>query len=479
MKETDKWEQTGDSDLAYVPGAMSTFSTPQLEKIHSGKVRESFRLDDDHRLIVVTDRVSAFDSVLETPVPNKGAVLNSLSNFWFSKTERIVPNHVVAPIGTNATVVREAKPILVEMVVRGYVTGSMWRRYKKGKRNFCGLKIPNGLQKNERLPLPIITPTTKEESDREMTPTELIDGGWVDRATWEEMEKVSLHMFQAGTEILSKRGLILADTKYEFGMVNGTLTAIDEVHTPDSSRMWLQEQYDEDPTSVQQLDKEYVRQWLLGAQDGGRIPSRLPEEILVETSRRYLNLYEMVTGDPLPGLETHVKSRVYRDLLEAGYIKDGYVAIVMGSSRDMEHARRIAESLEQYDVVVDMRVASAHKNGEDVVRIADEYNACVEPGAVIAVAGLSNGLGGALAANLAIPVFNCPPFADGTDMELNINSSLMLPSQTPASTIVRPENAAAAALRALNLHRLRDCFAVERAETKAELRRQDREVRGR
>jgi len=209
------------------------------------------------------------------------------------------------------------------------------------------------------------------------------------------------------------------------------------------------------------------------------MPTRLPEEILVETSRRYLDLFEKVTGEPLPGLETHVKARVCRDLLEAGYIKDGYVAIVMGSTRDMEHARRIADVLEGYDVVVDLRVASAHKNGEDVVRIADEYNACVEPGAVIAVAGLSNGLGGALAANLGIPVINCPPFADGTDMALNINSSLMLPSQTPASTIVRPENAAAAALRALNLHRLRDCFAVERAETKAELRRQDREVRGR
>lgn len=455
---------------------LTSFNSPQLRKIHSGKVRESFGWGEDQRILVVTDRISAFDRVLDTPIPFKGAVLNSLSNWWFEQTASIVDNHFVRQLAPNVTLVREAAPIPVEMVVRGYLTGSMWRRYVKGKRNFCGLKIQDGLSENYRFPIPIITPTTKEDVDREMSPTELIENGWTTKEHWERMEELALRLFQHGTQVLESRGLLLADTKYEFGVVDGEVVLIDEVHTPDSSRMWPADRYAEDPGSVVQLDKEFVRIWLREASADGVVPSALPQDIVEETSRRYCDLFERVTGKPLPqsGLG---KTGIWSKLVDQQFIKDGYVAIVMGSKADQEHGAQLAKLLRPYGVAVDVRVASAHKNGEDVAALAKEYNDSVEPGAVIAVAGLSNGLGGALAANLSIPVINCPPFGDGTDMALNIHSSLMMPSNVPASTVLKPQNAALAALRALNLQRLRTRFTHEIGEMKAQLRADDAELR--
>lgn len=456
---------------------LTSFSSPQLEKIHSGKVRESFRWGDDQRLIVVTDRISAFDRVLDTPIPYKGAVLNCLSDFWFRQTADIVDNHVVRLITPNVTLVRNAVPIRVEMVVRGYLTGSMWQRYKKGKRNFCGLKIQDDLEMNYRFPVPIITPTTKEDVDREMSPTELIEQGWTDKDNWERMEETALRLFQAGTALLESRGLLLADTKYEFGVIDEKLVLIDEIHTPDSSRIWPADRYAENKATVQQLDKEFVRIWLREATRDGVMPSALPADIVSETSRRYLELYEKVTGEPLPraGLG---KEGIRAALVAEGMIKDGFVAVVMGSKADEENGRKLAQILRSYGVAVALRIASAHKNGEDVATLAREYNESVEPGAVIAVAGLSNGLGGALAANLTIPVINCPPFRDETDLALNIHSSLMMPSNVPAATVLKPRNAALAALRSLNLHRLRGRFLEEIELTKAQLRAADEEIRG-
>lgn len=458
---------------------LTRFSTPQLPLLHRGKVRDSLRVDGKTRLIVVTDRISAFDQVLETPIASKGAVLNSLSKFWFDRTRGIVPNHCVATPDPQAMLVREAEPIRVEMVVRGYVTGSMWRAYQKGKRSFSGTQVPDGLEKNQRLPRPILTPTTKEESDREITPEGIVEAGLADRAVYAEMERVARQLFESGTELLAQRGLLLVDTKYEFGMVDGILTLIDEIHTPDSSRFWAADDWARDRAAVVELDKEYVRRWLLDHTVDGKMPRRLPEEVAAEASRRYLALFERVTGAPLglPRLET--RERLYRNLLEARLLRDGFVVIFMGSTSDQAHCAKLKEALEKYDVMVDLRVVSAHRNGEQIARMADEYNHSVEPGAAIAVAGLSNGLGGAVAANLSIPVFNSPPFKDQTDLLLNINSSLMMPSKLPAATVVGVEAAALAALRSLNLQRLRDRFLAEIAETKARLEDEDRRIRGR
>ena len=454
-------------------------STPQLETIHSGKVRESLRIDEATRLIVATDRLSAFDRVLKTPIPFKGAVLNSLSTYWFEKTRHIIENHLLQSIAPNAMLVKEVVPIRIEMVVRGYLAGSMWRRYANGERCFSGVTVPDHLERNEQFAEPILTPTTKEKKDREITPQEIIGEGLATEAVYERMEEAARQLFQYGTDVLAEKDLVLVDTKYEFGLLDGELILIDELHTPDSSRFWSADNYAKDPKTVSPWDKEYVRAWLLEQGKEGEGPDQLPNEIVEETSKRYRTIYEKITGESLPESANDPGETLYRRLVGEGLIKDGVVAIVMGSPRDRAFGQHIAECLEDYEVAVDIRVASAHKTPETIGRIAEEYNDLLEPGAIIAVAGLSNGLGGALAANTTLPVFNCPPFKGAVDMALNINSSLMLPSMTPASTVIRPENAALAALRSLNLRRLRECFASDILEMKASLAEEDQRVRER
>jgi fusion protein PurCD len=458
---------------------LSKFATPQLQPLHSGKVRDSFRVDAQTRLIVVTDRISAFDRVLTTPVPSKGAVLSGLSKFWFETTRDIVPNHLLAAVDPQAMLVREAQPVRIEMVVRGYLTGSMWRGYQKGKRVFSGAEVPNDLGKGAKFYRPIVTPTTKEDSDREIAPAQIVSEGWAEHSLYQSMERVSVALFERGSEILRKRGLILVDTKYEFGLIDGKLALIDEIHTPDSSRFWSVADWERDPGQCEDLDKEYVRKWLMDHTVEGKVPDALPPEVIEETSRRYLALFERVTGASLQFSGDDPRQRLCDELVRAKVIRDGYVAVFMGSSGDLPHCQKLKEAIERYDVAVDLRVVSAHKNGEEISTLAREYNLSIEPGAAIAVAGMSNGLGGALAANLSIPVISCPPFKDQTDFLVNVNSSLSMPSKVPAATVVGAETAALAALRSLNLRRLRDRFAREIAEMKVQLREDDRRIRGR
>ncbi len=455
------------------------FASPQLEKIHSGKVRDSIRIDDKTRMIVVTDRLSAFDSVLKTPIPHKGAVLNGISNYWFEKTKSIVDNHFIKAIDPNINLVREAKPIKVEMIVRGYLTGSMWRGYQKGKREFSGVKVTNGMKKNEKFQTPILTPTTKEEIDREITPQNIVKEGLVSEELYRKMEEISLELFQLGSKILADKGIILVDTKYEFGLIDGKLVLIDEIHTPDSSRFWFKKDYEKNPEQVEQIDKEYTRQWLLKNKTDDGYPDVLPDEVVKETSRRYLEIYKAILDKELETDSSYfIRDRICQNLVREGLIKDSYIAIIMGSTSDIEHCKKIKSYIDKYDVMTDLRVVSAHKNGERIVSIAEEYNNSIEPGVVIAVAGRSNGLGGALAANLNIPVINCPPFKDNLDMIANINSSLIMPSKTPASTVRHPDNAAYSALRSLNIPRLRERFTEEIKEMKIALEKSDKEIRG-
>jgi phosphoribosylaminoimidazole-succinocarboxamide synthase len=455
-----------------------SFYSPQLKTIHKGKVRDSIRVDDESRLIAVTDRISSFDNVLNNYIPYKGAVLTGITNFWFEKTRDIIDNHFIKMIDPNIDLVKEAEPIRVEVIVRGYLTGSMWRGYKKGNRHFSGVDAPDGLQQNDRFPTPIVTPTTKEEIDRAITPEDIVKEGWTTQKLYEKMEKVSLELFKFGTKYLKERGIILVDTKYEFGLLNGELILIDEMHTPDSSRFWSLEDYKKDPLKVDSIDKEFVRQWLLKNKEDGKFKQLLPDEIVNETSRRYKDIYAKIVGEELVlNEDEEINDRVYKNLFEADLIKDGYVIIVMGSPADLGHCKKIQTYLEIYDVYVDMRVTSAHKNGERLPEITEVYNNSIEPGCVIAVAGRSNGLGGALAANLAIPMINCPPFKDKIDMMVNINSSLIMPSKTPASTVLDTSSAALAALRSLNLQRLKTKFREEIAEVKEKLIEADEVIR--
>lgn len=455
------------------------FATPQLQKIHSGKVRDSIRIDDGSRLIVVTDRLSAFDSVLNTPIPNKGAVLNGIANFWFEQTADIIENHFIGRLDPNITRVKDVDPIRVEMVVRGYLTGSMWRGYQAGQREFSGVQAPDGLAQNQRFPQPLLTPTTKEQSDRPITPAEIVKEGWTTQALYDQMADAALKLFERGTTVLAEKGIILVDTKYEFGLLDGKLILIDEIHTPDSSRFWRASDYAQHPEQVEQIDKEFVRQWLIANKTDGQYPSTLPDDVVAETSRRYGEMYEMILGTPLHISSEPITARMTRNLVNAGLIKDSYVAIIMGSPSDLDHCKKIQRYIEDYDVYTDLRVVSAHKNGEAIGSMAQEYNNSVEPGAVIAVAGRSNGLGGALSANLNLPVINCPPFKDHLDILTNVNSSLMMPSKTPAATVVHPDNAAYAALRSLNSYRVREALSRDIEAMKASLKAADHEVRGR
>ncbi len=456
-----------------------SFSTPQLARLHRGKVRDSFRIDADTRLMVATDRLSAFDRVLETAIPEKGAVLNRLSGYWFEKTRDLVPNHMVDVVADRAMVVRELEPIRVEMIVRGYITGSAWRAYASGERCLSGVELPEGLTYHQRLREPIVTPTTKDVHDSRITPQAIVADGLATETVYRKMEAYALSLFSHASKLLEDRGLLLVDSKYEFGLLDGEVVLMDELHTPDSSRFWSADDYDRDPESVTSWDKEYVRRWLRAQRAAGRTPEALPATVVGETQRRYADLYKRVTGTPVPPASEDPEASLVRQLVASEIMKDACVTLVMGSPSDRRHADVIIEQLEPYDVAVRLRIASAHKTPAHTEALAGELSGSAEPGVIIAIAGRSNGLGGALAANTTVPVINCPPFADRTDLAINIGSSLMMPSFVPAMTVIEPKNAAEAAIRCLNLPRLRRRCAEEISERRRDLQAADRTVKER
>lgn len=457
---------------------LEKFESPQLTKIHAGKVRDSIKIDEKKRMIVVTDRISAFNKNLKnSAIPYKGAVLNSLTNFWFEKTKHIIKNHFIEQIDDNISIVKECKPLKIEMIVRAYLTGSMWRGYQKGQRIFSGEKVPDNLAFNQKFSQPIITPTTKDEFDSEITEKEIIETGLVDKKIYQKMKEISLKLFAYGSDFLKEKGIILVDTKYEFGFYEGKLILMDEIHTPDSSRFWKTNDYNKSPENVIQADKEFVRQWMLKNKIKGKTPDVLPQEIINETSKRYKDIYKDITGKELQISSFDVLSRIYHNLLNRGYIKYGYVAMIMGSKSDIKHAKKIQLHLQKFDITTEMRIISAHKNGERLPELAEIYNFAIEPVAVIAIAGRSNGLGGALAANLNVPVINCPPFTGKDDIMLNINSSLIMPSNTPALTVIHPDNAASAAIRSLNISKFKQQIAKDILDMKESLIKDDREIK--
>jgi len=297
-------------------------NSPKLTFLHRGKVRDSLRVDDQTRLIVVTDRISAFNKKIKTPIPNKGAVLNGIAGFWFEQTKNIIPNHVLRIIDPNLMLVKEAEPIKVEMVVRGYLTGSMWRGYEEGQRNFSGTIVPDGLKKNQKFDTPVLTPTTKDDDDTEISPEEIIRTGLVSAEIWEQMKTKTLELFRFGSEYLASKGIVLVDTKYEFGLLNGELILIDEIHTPDSSRFWRKSDYEANPGSAEQIDKEFVRQWMLANKIDGEVPLILAPEVVAETTRRYEEIYEMVSGQKLQIPNQNLMSRVRENLGKEGLIGD-------------------------------------------------------------------------------------------------------------------------------------------------------------
>lgn len=277
---------------------------PGLQNVLHGKVRDIYFFEDKVAL-VVSDRISAFDVVLPRAIPYKGQVLNQIAAKFLKATADIVPNWVISVADPNATLGHKCAPFKVEMVIRGYLAGHAWREYKAGKRSICGVALPEGLKENDRLPSPILTPTTKadEGHDTDISREDIIAQNIVDEQEYIQLEEYTKALFQRGTEIAAEQGLILVDTKYEFGKKDGTIYLIDEIHTPDSSRYFYQDTYQElqDKDEKQrQLSKEFVREWLMENGFQGKEGQNVPEmtdDIVNMISKRYIELYEKVTGE--------------------------------------------------------------------------------------------------------------------------------------------------------------------------------------
>lgn len=282
----------------------SSFKLPGQTAFYKGKVRDVYTIDNRLMVMVVSDRISAFDVVLPRPIPFKGQVLNKVAAIMLDATKDIVPNWVKSSPLPNVTIGLKCETFPVEMVVRGNLTGHAWRTYKSGQRALCGVTMPEGLKENDFFPSPIITPTTKahEGHDEDISREEIIARGLVSKEDYEQLEKYTLALFERGRELAAKRGLILVDTKYEFGKIGDTIYVIDEIHTPDSSRYFYAEGYEENQKNgvqQKQLSKEFVREWLMAngfqGKDGQQVPE-MTDEFVSSVSERYIELFENITG---------------------------------------------------------------------------------------------------------------------------------------------------------------------------------------
>ena len=302
------------------------FNLPGQVSVYHGKVRDVYDIDGDLLVMVATDRISAFDVILPKGIPFKGQCLNQIAASFLDATADIVPNWKLATPDPMVTVGLRAEGFRVEMIIRGYLTGSAWREYKNGCREICGVRLPEGMRENERFPEPIITPTTKadEGHDENISKEEIIAQGIVSKEDYEQMEQYTRALFQRGSEIAAKMGLILVDTKYEFGKRDGKVILIDEIHTPDSSRYFYAEGYEEKfekGEPQKQLSKEFVRQWLIEHDFMNRPGDVMPEitdEYAQSVSDRYIELYEHITGTKFVPADSvgDIQQRIERNVTE-------------------------------------------------------------------------------------------------------------------------------------------------------------------
>ncbi|SMO77507.1 phosphoribosylaminoimidazole-succinocarboxamide synthase [Saccharicrinis carchari] len=299
------------------------FNFPKQKGHYVGKVRDVYNIDDQYLVMVVSDRISAFDVVLPKGIPFKGQVLNQIAEKFLDATADIVPNWKIATPDPMVTVGHLCEPFKVEMVIRGYLTGHAWREYKAGKRSLCGVALPEGMVENQKFDEPLLTPTTKADvgHDEDISREEILAQGLVSEADYVMLEKYTRELFQRGTEIAAEKGLILVDTKYEFGKKDGKIYLIDEIHTPDSSRYFYSKGYQErleKGEQQKQLSKEFVRQWLIEngfqGKEGQQIPEMSPEYVN-SVSERYIELYEQITGDTFKRAEgTDVAARIRKNV---------------------------------------------------------------------------------------------------------------------------------------------------------------------
>lgn len=300
------------------------FNFPKQKSFYKGKVRDVYNIEDKQLVMIVSDRISAFDVVLPKGIPYKGQVLNQIAAKFLKATEDILPNWVIAVPDPMVTVGLFCEPFKVEMVIRGYLSGHAWREYKSGKRILCGVTMPEGMKENDKFPEPIITPTTKASvgHDEDISKEEILKQGIVSKDDYEQLEKYTRAVFQRGTEMAEKMGLILVDTKYEFGKKDGVIYLIDEIHTPDSSRYFYKDGYAERQAkgeAQKQLSKEFVREWLMEngfqGKDGQQVPEMTPE-IISSISERYIELYENIVGEKFIKADaSNVMERIEKNIL--------------------------------------------------------------------------------------------------------------------------------------------------------------------
>ena len=305
------------------------FNFPNQKKVYHGKVRDVYNIGEELLVMVASDRISAFDVVLPEGIPYKGQVLNQIAAKYLDATSDIVPNWKMATPDPMVTIGHYCNPFPIEMIIRGYLTGSSWRTYKTGAREICGVPVPDGLKEHQRFPEPIVTPTTKvdEGHDEDISKEEIIAQGLVSAEDYAQLEDYTKKLFRRGTEIAAEKGLILVDTKYEFGKVDDQIYLIDEIHTPDSSRYFYADKYEElfaKGEQQKQLSKEFVREWLMEngfqGKEGQTIPEMTPE-ICESISNRYIELYEQVTGEKfVKNSEENVLSRIENNIL--GFLKN-------------------------------------------------------------------------------------------------------------------------------------------------------------
>lgn len=288
------------------------FSFPGQKGLYKGKVRDVYNINDEILVMIVSDRISAFDVVLPRGIPFKGQVLNQIADIFLDATSDIVPNWKIGLPDPNVMVGHMAKPYKVEMVVRGYLTGHAWREYRDGKRILCGVPMPDGMNEHDKFPEPLITPTTKadEGHDEDISREEIIKQGLVPEKEYEKLEEYALKLFQRGTEMAKDKGLILVDTKYEFGSKDGKIMLLDEIHTPDSSRYFYADGYEtrqREGEPQKQLSKEFVREWLIENGFQGKKGQQVPEmteDFVNSVSERYIELFEKITGKPFKKAKT-------------------------------------------------------------------------------------------------------------------------------------------------------------------------------
>jgi len=436
---------------------INSFNTKLLEEpsgIYIGKVRSVKDIGYNYLLLSASDRLSSFDKYI-CDINNKGNILNYLSTWWFNSTTHIIDNHLIYSNGEHM-IVKKTRPIKLEFIVRGYMTGStntsIWPMYNNGDRDMYGITFRDGYKKNEPLDKIILTPTTKGVKDCPITEGEILEQNYLTECEYNFIKEKSLELFRYGRLISKSKGLILVDTKYEFGFYGDKIILIDELHTCDSSRYWKLDSYNErinNGLEPEKLDKDCIRDYVKSkCNPYTDIIPEIPIELKQTVGKVYGDYYELfdkldydsfsLTGDEM--------EQLFFDKMI-----DMFVIILAGSTSDREHCEKIQHYLKMENIYSKIYYCSAHKSTKELLCILDKYEKYNSRICYTTVAGLSNALSGVVACNSRFPVIACPPFSDRMDMFTNINSTLQCPSKVPVMTVLNPINVSMSIKRIFSL----------------------------